>query len=101
MIRIDGEVSWRVTRTKNNYWVAICDAMKLTVQGTTWAELQDIIDDTLTSILETLLREGQFERFLMDRGWHAVSPVPRADQVPDGVIFDLPWTTVREQHASA
>ena len=71
LVRIDGSVEWKVWQTDSGEWVGVCDALGVTLQSETWAEMMEDISDGLELIFKDLIEENEFERFLSDRGWVA------------------------------
>jgi len=52
----------------------------------------------LDALLKDLLESGDFEKFLRERGWRALGPVPRRAM---NVRFDLPFfPAIMGAHAS-
>lgn len=100
VVKIKGNVQWRAFRARGGNWVAVCDPLGLTLQARTWADLAEDMAHTLNSIFRDLLRSGELERFLRDRGWQATDPIPRR---PRDVWFDVPstMTTVERDPALA
>lgn len=96
VIRIDvkAQLLWKAHRDPSSqYWVAVCDAIKLAAEGETWDDLQEMVADELRSLFVDLLREGELDAFLRDRGWTLVSPVPMP-AAQDNVKFDIPWSII-------
>ena len=87
-VRVDANVRWQILRGQGSNWVGVCEPLKLTVQGETWAELMEDIALTLNALLNDLLASDELDRFLRDRGWTLMGPLPAR---PDGVRFDVPF----------
>jgi hypothetical protein len=87
-----GNLVWGVIRAKGGHWVGVCDPLGLTVQSDTWAKLMDDIAHTLNALLLDLFQEGELDRFLRDRGWKLVGPMPSQ---PDEAWFDVPFEPTR------
>ena len=94
IIRIEtrAELPWAVIRAKGGNWVAACDPLGLTVQSDTWAHLMEDIAQALNALFLDLLQEGELDRFLRDRGFQAISPLPSK---PDDTWFDVPFSASR------
>ena len=88
-VQVQGNVEWRCFRGRGGSWVAVCDALALTVQSETYASLMEDIADTLNGILHDLVPSGELERFLRERGWRLVAPMPSAEDS----WFDVPFVT--------
>jgi predicted RNase H-like HicB family nuclease len=91
VVRVDGQVGWHCVRGNEN-WVAVCDALKLTVQAETWGDLMEDIGDTLDAVLKDLASSNELPQFLTSNGWHLATPLPA--QLNSVQRFDLPFTTV-------
>ena len=66
----------------------MCEPLQLTVQSETWADLMEDIGHTLDALFKDLLRSNELNRFLRDRGWAPLGPVPSG---PEDVRFDVPF----------
>jgi hypothetical protein len=88
LIKINGEVPWRVAQAEGGQWVGVCDPLKLTIQAPSWADLMEDIGETLNVVFHDLLKSNELERFLRDRGWTPVEPLPEDD---DSIAFDIPF----------
>jgi hypothetical protein len=87
VVRIDGQVQCNILQAKGGNWVAVCDALKLTVQSDTWANLMEDIAFTLDAILKDLLSSNEFDQFMRERGWKLIGRIPRRQA---DMRFDLP-----------
>ena len=88
LIRVDANIPWNVLQAKGGNWVAICEPLKLTVQGETWAELMEDIGHTLDALLKDLLSSNELDRFLRDQGWKLLAAIPTR---LEDVRFDVPF----------
>ena len=88
LLRIQANLRWDVTQGKGGAWVGICQPLQLTVQAETWIELMETIGETLDAVLKDLLASNELPRFLKDRGWQAMGPMPNR---PEDVRFDVPF----------
>lgn len=93
VIRIQGEIPWSASRDPaTDIWVAVCEPLKLTVQGETWAVLMQSISDTLDIVFHDLFRTGDFEQFLRTHGCKLLNDAPvKASRLR----FDVPFTVKR------
>jgi predicted RNase H-like HicB family nuclease len=80
---------WKCFSAKGGHWVGVCDALKLTVQADTWAELMEDIGHTLDMMLKDLLRSNELEKFLRDHGWTVAGTIPSAPA--RDLRFDVPF----------
>jgi predicted RNase H-like HicB family nuclease len=102
VISVDASVTWQVTRSRDGGYVGRCDALKVTAQGETYAELMSTIDEVQNELMLDLLAEGELEAFLSRHGWRPLNPIPaRGDIPPHGVRFDLPFTVTQERRSDA
>lgn len=89
LMRIEANVAFRAYRNKDGIWAGVCDPLGLTVEGESWSELLQNIDETMNLMLRDLLKRGELNRFLRARGW---SPVRVANiKSPARVRFDVPF----------
>jgi len=92
LVRIQANLQWQVHQGKGGNWIGVCDPLKLTVQGETFAELMEDIGHTLDAVLRDLLGSNELPRFLQDQGWQIVGgSIPQTDR-PENVRFDVPFT---------
>ena len=88
LIRVESNLKWDIVQGKGGAWVGICEPLKLTVQGETWAELMEDIGLTLNAVLVDLLAANELPAFLRDRGWRLLTALPpRSEEVR----FDVPF----------
>jgi hypothetical protein len=88
VVEIKANLVWRCVRGRGGNWVAVCDPVALTVQSDTWAHLMEDIAETLNAMFTDLLRSGELEQFLRDRGWRAAGPIPTRKR---DIWFDVPF----------
>jgi predicted RNase H-like HicB family nuclease len=92
LVRIHANLGWKVLQGKGGNWIGVCDPLKLTVQGETWADLMENIGHTLDAVLRDLLSSNELPRFLQDHGWQVVGgKIPERPDHPDDVRFDVPF----------
>ncbi len=87
-----GQLPWACIRAKGGNWVAVCDPLGLTIQSDTWVNLMEDIAHALNALFVDLLRDGELDRFLRERGWRLVGPIPSK---PDDAWFDVPFEPAR------
>ncbi|HVO19763.1 MAG TPA: hypothetical protein VMU15_10935 [Anaeromyxobacter sp.] len=81
-------MNWRAFRGRDSgNWVAISDALKLTVQGDSWDDLMNACTEAVQLVLLDVFEDGDFEQFLRSRGWMLLSQLPARGQP---VKFDIP-----------
>jgi predicted RNase H-like HicB family nuclease len=91
LVRVDANLQWKVFPGRGGNWIAVCDPLKLTVQGETWADLMEDIGHTLNAILTDLLSTNELPRFLQDHGWQIVGGAIPQPSRPEDVRFDVPF----------
>ena len=91
VVHIVGEVGWKIQRVDGGLYVGVCEALNLTMQGDTWADLMQSIGETLDLLFKDLCETGELNQFLRDHGWHADGQ-PKAN-----ATFDLPFLPVLAQ----
>ena len=95
-ITVNANISWVVGRDlRAQVWVGWCNQLKLTAQADSFGEMLETINEIMTTMMETLLEEGQLEAFLRRHGWGLAQPVPAA---PAGDVgFDVPFSIDRAE----
>ncbi len=94
VVRIHSKMKWSAFRDPvTKYWVAVCDPLKLTVQGETWRALLESISDTIDLVFKDLVATGELEQFLETHGWRRQGEVPAK---PTRVRFDVPFVVTRQ-----
>lgn len=88
VIRIDGNVGWNVHRGPSGAYVAVCDALGLTLGGDTFDEMIDTIQEGIRLLMSDLLETGELAEFLRARRWTVHGGIPKHD---GNVVFDLPY----------
>lgn len=86
-IEVNGNVTWRVAKSSEGNWVAVCDPLNLTMEGASLDELHANIAEALNLLMSELLETGELETFLKNRGWRAV---PVGDQ-QGPMEFNVPY----------
>jgi predicted RNase H-like HicB family nuclease len=99
LVKIEAQLQWQARRAHGGNWVAVCEPLKLTFQAESWANLMEDIALGIDAMLKDLLSTNELDRFLRDRGWNAIGPLPT--QV-SGVRFDVPFHVAQaaEGHGS-
>ena len=96
-IRIEIQnLNWRTEMSrKTGVWVGICDALRLTVQADDWAELCEMMNESMDLLFRDLLETGEIEAYLRKNGWKAAARLPSPKQAK-GVRFDVPANFIQE-----
>ena len=75
IVRVQGNLPWHYMQTQSGQWVAVCDALKLTLQSDTFAELMEDISLTLDAMFKDLLTSNELDAFFNEHGWKALGPI--------------------------
>ena len=91
VLHIQAKIQWKAFRDPSSkIWVAVCQPLKLTVQGETWGALMECINDTLNLLFNALMESGDFEKFLRKHGWKKLNELPpKSSRVKFDVPFDV------------
>jgi hypothetical protein len=92
IVHMEGRIMWKIGRSKEGNWIAICDALKLTLQAETTAELMEDIALALDALIKELLSTGDLNRFMREQGWKMISPLPKTKRLED-IYFDVPFSS--------
>jgi predicted RNase H-like HicB family nuclease len=95
---LNSRLEWRVFRSRNENWVAVCDPLSLTLEGETWQDLTANIGEGLQLLFQDLLETGELADFLKRHEWTPTVPLKRLD--PARTRFDVPWTTRFDRHGT-
>jgi hypothetical protein len=87
-INIQGNLAWLWCRTKTGNYLAICNPLAQTVQADTFRELLETMDEALNSTLNELFSTGDLNKFLHERGWSFMTPIPPQQR---NVRFEMPF----------
>lgn len=91
IVRVDARVAFRASQDpKTGYWVAISDALRITLSGQTWTELNRAIGEGLDLLFRDLLDDGELKAFLVEHGWRLSGPTP-AKATRRKITFDVPF----------
>ncbi len=88
IVQINGNVQWRIGRTRSGNYLAVCDPLKLTLQAATLDDLAEDISLALDALLKDLWESNEFNQFLHEHGWVLLSPMPKR---PEDVHFEVPF----------
>ena len=93
-VPIQAKVFWVVAQDKrSHYWVAQCPPLQIVAEGKTFSELTEVIDECLQALFSELVQTGDFESFLREHGWKAMTPLPTNART--SVRFDIPYELQR------
>ena len=89
-IELGAQLQWEVSRSENGLWIAVCDAVGLTMQSDSLDELYSVVDESTQLLFEDLFEDGELDSFLKARGWASIPVSPEADgEVEFRVPFEL------------
>jgi predicted RNase H-like HicB family nuclease len=89
-VHVRGQLEWQCHRAESGRWIGVCDPLKLTVQGETYAELMEDIGNAIDAMLRDLASTNEIHEFLREHGWQASVPIPMDREVR----FDVPFVPV-------
>ena len=95
-VQLEGNLQWRYRKTAEGPFVAVCDALKLTLEADTWSHLLEDMALAIDAILKEMFATNEFDKFLRDHGWSVVGPLP--NQMTD-VEFEVPFEIIASQMA--
>lgn len=88
IVQIQALLQWEYYQDpKSSRWIAVCKPLAITLEADTHTELRENIEDALRLFMRSVFEDGQFERFLQERGWKA--KVPQNVDASD-LRFDVP-----------
>jgi len=93
VIHIEGQTLWTVFPNRDRTrWIAVCDAVGLTVEGRSQSELAESIAESLDLVLQDVFERDEFEAFLLQHGWRQATPIPPRSR--RRLRFEVPFYTV-------
>ena len=97
VVHVNGKVQWLFTQdAETGYWVAVCEPLGLTVEGHTHGEMRQHIEEALNLVFMNMMKTGEIDRFLRERGWRAQN-LPTAEQMHERVTFDVPIELIAQR----
>jgi hypothetical protein len=95
VIEVKSTLEWSATQSASSRkWIAECEALGLSMEGDSLDELHSLIPEACFALFVDLLEDDELDRFLMERGWHAMN-MP-AGPVNDDIEFSIPWNLVAQ-----
>ena len=76
--------------------MAVCDALKLTLESDSWSELLEDMALAIDAILKEMLATNELDRFLRDHGWSLAAPL--SNRLAD-VRFEIPFELIAAHRA--
>src|SRR5437868_4715631 len=103
VVPIQGQVQWVFRQDPvSRRFIAVCDPLGLTVEGDTYGEMVDYLQDAVSLVLGSMHKSGDFDQFLRDRGWSLVPGRVASPADLDDAQFDVPFELLSKQsHDSA
>jgi predicted RNase H-like HicB family nuclease len=97
VIKIDTSLQWLVTKTPSGSFVAICHPLGLASEGTDQVDLWMNIQESIQLVLNDLLKNGELDAFLREKGWKAMPVLTRNSRGP--YPFEVPIELVMQKQA--
>lgn len=88
-VRVEANIAFRAYQNQDGVWTAVCDPLGLTVEGESWTELWQSVDESLNIMLRDLLKNHELPAFLRARGWNMLRHEPI--KPTSRVRFDVPF----------
>ena len=86
-VTIHATVTWQVVRSRMSpMWVAVCNELGLATEDKSLDELYASVMETMDLLFRDLVKEGDLDEFLNERGWRYSGDV----SVPEPRFF-IPW----------
>lgn len=90
VVNVQANIQWQVSRSPEGNWIAVCQPLHISMEGSTLEELEANIGDSLQLLLADLLAENELERFLQAHGWRLNTQPPKPNEkVEFAVPFEL------------
>ena len=92
-IVIETQLLWKYAQNRQSgNWVAVCEELHMAVEGDSFRDLVETINESTDHVFSDLLSTGRLETFLRAHGWTLVSEIPSRTRNPR---FDIPFDTRR------
>jgi hypothetical protein len=89
MVQVQAKIQWEFYQDPaSKRWIAVCEPLGLTIEADSHTELRENIEDSLRLFMRSIFADGQFERFMRERGWVAQN-IPQ-NVAPQDIGFDVP-----------
>lgn len=95
MIRVNAKVQWLVSRSSEGNFVAMCEPLGIAMEGSSLDDLYANISEAIQLVMNDLLRSGELDEFLREKGWTAV-PIPRGARGDGPIPFEVPIELVMQ-----
>src|SRR5579864_9518525 len=96
-VQVEGPLKWRYNKSEEGPFVAVCDALNITLESDSWSELLEDMALAIDAILKDMLATSELDRFLREHGWTLAGPLPnRLAELQFEVPFEL--TAQRAKH---
>lgn len=99
VVTVNAKLQWAFrTDHESNEMIAVCEPLGLVTHGRDLADLQSSINESLNLLFRALLKQGELNAFLTQRGWTAqeISVESQADEEPS---FHVPWELIAKGQA--
>lgn len=93
--KVQANLQWQVRQTKTGAFVGTCEPLGLATEGVDPLELYLNANESVQLVMNDLLKTGQLDSFLRERGWRVISR-PQGT-VTGPVPFEVPMELVAQQ----
>lgn len=102
VVTVNAQVQWKYSQDpRSGRWIAVCDPLALTIEADTHTELRENIADAMNVLIRSMLKSGDLEEFLRDRGWaDAYQTIAKAVRGDRNVFFDVPIELIAARRAN-
>ena len=99
-IQVESSIAWTAFESVSGYLIAECPALGIVLEGESFEEIHSLAQETLSLLFLDLLKSGELDEFLRQRGWQAKGvPVP-APQKSNELHFAIPPELLPAQAAA-
>jgi hypothetical protein len=89
-VQLEGPLQWRYIRSEEGPFVAVCDALKITLESDSWSELLEDMALAIDAILKDMIATNELTEFLRGHGWTLAGPLPnRLAEIQFEIPFEL------------
>jgi hypothetical protein len=82
-------VQWHVNLSSSGQWIGVCESLGLTEEGKSLDHLRQNIERSIQRLMEDLTSTGEFDSFLIERGWRADVGTPPQDPAKYEMLIQL------------
>jgi hypothetical protein len=82
-------VQWHVNVSSLGQWIGVCEPLGLTEEGKSLDDLRQNIERSIQRLMEHLTSTGEFDSFLIERGWRATVGTRQQDPAKYEMLIQL------------